>query len=112
GLLGLADLTRSADRAIELRVAAVLAHERLELREDGEHVRATCPTESGPPPDRTLSKRSMAVPPHLGQGWPNFMVQGNPVQLEKAAVGFPIVGPDFFNRSANCLRNFATFGAM
>ncbi len=51
-------------------------------------------------------------PPHFGQGWPNFMVQGNPVQLEKAAVGFPIVGPDFFNRSANCLRNFATFGAM
>src|SRR5213596_1418019 len=37
---------------------------------------ATCPTESGPPPDRTLSKRSMAVPPHFGQGWPNFMVPG------------------------------------
>src|SRR5438093_10327970 len=28
---------------------------------------ATCPTESGPPPDRTLSKRSMAVPPHFGR---------------------------------------------
>src|SRR5256885_5511715 len=41
--LGLADLTRSVDRAIELRVAAVLAHERLELREHGEHVRRDVP---------------------------------------------------------------------
>src|SRR6267378_3693309 len=49
----------------------------------------TCPTASGPPPARTLSKSSIAVAPHLGHGRPDFMIIEAAVRKKKLGWAFP-----------------------
>jgi hypothetical protein len=52
----------------------------------------------------------MFAPPHFGQGWPNFMLLSRGAHGKNVGWAFP-ADVYFFNRSANCFRNFATFGA-
>ena len=98
---------------IELRVAAVLADERLELREDGERARKDVAYRKGTiAPANTLESLDRGVPA-LRTWMAGFHRTERPDRAEKGSLGLPRTrfGLGLLQTGRKLLRNFATFGA-
>jgi hypothetical protein len=88
GLLGLAESLLP----VEVGVPAILADEGVELENIVNASAAMWPTDRGPPPARTLSKRSIAVRPQFGHGCPNFIERQGAMRDEKRLAGGSAAG--------------------